>query len=208
MEEQMKEKFVAMVRQRQMTVERFNILTDVLDPNADLGNRAAVRAALGLGALPPQTLFLTVDYGLTIGAMIAAGLYDLIKRGVDWKRFRNSWLNRGAVTFDARYFGFDHNVSSEHAIETIESADRAFPWRLAGIEPLLALGATFPEEQRKFKIAALGSPAKVGFSGPQVPYLGQVDSKRNLGLYRLRDSWPPIYRFLAVRVVGFQSLAA
>lgn len=201
-------KLIETMREKRMTAERLNILADVLDPNADLGDRDAVRAALKLDVLAPSIFHLTVNYDMPLEAMIIAGRYDRRDRDINEMYFHTNWTSKGIVRFEARYFNFNLTVLLEYVAKMIVSADTVYPWRSAGVEHLLSLGITFPEEQRRFKIAALGSPAKVAFSGTYVPYLGQVDLKRNLGLYRLKDPWPPVYRFLAVRELTRVSLAA
>lgn len=206
-------KFIETMRQKQMTPERFNeilgsgILADVLDPNADLGNRDAVRVALKLDEStgdvknsPASDIFiLTVDYSQSLKQMIAAGHYDWKNDDITAKRFPIK--GEGVVAYEARYFNFDHNISSEDAKKEIESADTANPWSAAKIEHILSFGAKYPEEQRKYPIPGLGSVAKV-YGYRRVPCLRRSGSKRGLGLRWWIGGWGSVCRFLAVRKVS------
>jgi len=205
-------KFIETMRQKQMTQERFNsilgsgILADVLDPNADLGDRGAVRIALKLDEVtedlknfPTSDIFIiTVDYSQSLEQMITSGLYDWQNDNITAKRFPIN--GEGIVKYEARYFSFNHSISSENAVREIESADTTNPWLSAKIEHVLSHGKTFPEEQRKFPIIGLGSVAEIG-GYRYVPCLGEGDSKRLLHLLWWGFDWRPACRFLAVRKV-------
>lgn len=142
---------------------------------------------------------LTVDYGLSLEQMIVAGRYDWTNENITVKRF--SIVGEGVAEFEARYFHFNRNISSENAVKGIEQEDTANPWMPAKIEHALSHGKTFPEEQRKFPIVGLGSVA--GFGGSRlVPYLYEVDSPRKLRLLWFDFVWSPVFRFLAVRKVS------
>jgi hypothetical protein len=65
----------------------------------------------------------------------------------------------------------------------------------------LALGATFPEEQRKYPIACLGSSAQV-LGNRRVVYLYGVDAERHLSLCHWDDDWHDYWRFLGVQEVS------
>ena len=196
------------MRQKGMTPERFNkllgsgIFADVCDVSACLDDRNAVRTALKLGVALPESITLSVDYSRSLEQMIAAGHYDWKNDDITAKRF----------PIKARYFNFDHNISSENAIKKIEAEDAANPWMPAKIEHVLSHGKTFPEEQRKFPIVALGSVARV--SGYRyVPCLHRGGSRRGLsaslggtvtGVRSVASS--PFARSLCLRISGLRSL--
>jgi len=188
-------KLIETMRQKQMTPERFNsllssgILADVLDPNACLGNREAVRTALGLGILVCDVFRLTVDYGQSLEQMIAAGHYDWVNSDITAKRFPIE--GKGVVEFEGRYFHFNRGISSENAIKEIEAAS----WKPAKIEHVLSHGKTSPEEQHKFPIIGLDGDRRV-------PVLGRGGSGRDLNLGWFGRGWDPFARFLAVREVS------
>ena len=138
---------------------------------------------------------LTVDCGKSLEQMIAAGHYDWKNSDITPKRFPIK--GNGVVECEARYFHFNRNIFSEKAIEAMKEAG----WESAQIEHVLSLGATFPEEQRKFPIIGLGSVALVG-GDRRVPCLSGDGSGRSLGLYWFVHVWGAYFRFLAVRKVS------
>ena len=135
---------------------------------------------------------ITIDYGLTLADMIAAGRYDWTNSDITAKRFP---LNGGGkVDVAVELVHFDRSISSDDAIAEM----RRRGLRPATLAELLAYGAKFPEEQCKFPIVALGSVTAVdGYRF--VPYLCGVGSKRDLYLYWWDVDWNGDYRFLAVR---------
>ncbi len=138
---------------------------------------------------------LTIDYSLTLEQIIATGQYDWKNDDITAKRFPIK--GDGIVEYEARYFHFNRNISSEDAVKEMEAAG----WQPAKIEHALSHGKTFPDEQRKFPIIGLGSVAEVSCSRG-VPCLRGSVSERRLGLDWWGDVWSPDYRFLAVRKVS------
>lgn len=143
----------------------------------------------------PGVFLLTVDYNQSLEQMIAAGQYDWKNSDITAKRFPIK--GEGAVEFEARYFHFNHSISSENVIQEMKKAS----WEPAAIEHLLAFGEKNPEEQRKFPIIGLGSVA--GVDGDRgVPCLYGLDAGRGLRLHWFDSAWSSDYRFLAVRKVS------
>ena len=151
-----------------------------------------------LVAMIPGIFLFTVDYSQSLERMITSGLYDWQNDNITAKRFPIN--GEGIVKYEARYFSFNHSISSENAVREIESADTTNPWLSAKIEHVLSHGKTFPEEQRKFPIIGLGSVAKID-DDRIVPCLGEGGSGRSLDLDWWVYGWDPNYRFLAVRKV-------
>lgn len=198
-------KFLTTLEQKGATPESVQraiasgVLADVFDPAAEFNDRDAFRAALKLGTLVGDVFRLTVDYSQSLEAMIVAGQYDWRNSDITAKRF--PMMGNGVVEFEARYFHFNRDISSENAIKEIESADTANPWSAAKIEHVLSHGKTFPEEQRKFPIIGLGSVAEVR-GGRRVPGLDEDGSERRLRLRWFGRGWYQVCRFLAVRKVS------
>jgi len=145
--------------------------------------------------LVPAGIFrLAVDYGKLLAEMIAAGRYDWKNSDITARRFPIE--GKGVVEFEARYFHPDYTISSDDAIATMNAG-----WEPAKIEHILALGATFPDEQRKFPIVGLGSVAEVDGSRV-VPCLSKDGSRRGPGLSWWGLDWDSDCRFLAVRKVS------
>ena len=187
------------------------LLSDLLDADPAKINREAFRASLlggttarsaatkrkflastALAATPGTEPFcLTVEYS-SLETMIASGQYDWRNSEITPARFPVTGTDK--VALEARYFHFNHAISSEKAAEEMEAAG----WEPARIEHLLALGTTHPEEQRKHPIVALGSVAEVG-GDRRVPVLDGDGAERYLFLSGWDGDWDPPYRFLAVR---------
>ena len=103
---------------------------------------------------------ITVDYGLPLEHMIAAGRYDWIDDDITAERFPVK--GEGVAEFETKLFRFDV-VSSGNAIKEIEAQG----WQAAGIEHLLSFGAANPDEQRKYPIVALGSIGRGRWRSPR-----------------------------------------
>lgn len=197
--------FLKLLDAKKMTHDRFTsllgsgILADVLDSDADLDNREAVRTALNLGVLVSDIFRFTVDYNQSLEVMIAAGQYDWKSDDITAKRF--SIEGSGIVECEAHYFHFNCSIFSKNAIKGIKATDSGNPWMPAKIEHMLSHGKTFPEEQRKFQIIGLGSVAEVG-RYRRVPVLYGDDSGRELRMDWFDGRWAPVCRFLAVRKVS------
>ena len=149
-------------------------------------------------AVMPEQMVLSVDYGRSLGQMIAAGNYDWTNSDITAKRF--PVVGSGVEQLAAKIFHFDRNTSSQDNVDAIKAADPVNPWEPGKIEHLLSFGEKYPEEQRKYPIVALGSVAEVG-GVRNVPYLSVFDRKRYLSLIWWDDGWFGSCRFLAVRTV-------
>lgn len=195
-------KFLALLEEKGVTPELFQerlgngILADVFDPSAVFPERDEWRKQFGLGPLVPELIILTVDYGLTLEQMIAVGNYDWKNDDLTDKRFPIK--GDGVQEFEACLIHPNRSISSEDCIQLIKDTDKTNPWEPAQTEHLLAFGAKYPEEQRKFPIIALGSVGEVdGNRG--VPCLDEDGSKRGLHLPWFGGGWRARCRFLAVR---------
>ncbi|HEY6257314.1 MAG TPA: hypothetical protein VIY51_16145 [Xanthobacteraceae bacterium] len=158
---------------------------------------ARLTEAFKLGAALPDELTLTVDYGRSLPQRIAAGHYDWINSDVTSKYF--PVVGEGVVPFEGRVLHFDCEIFPEKAVEAIRSADAANPWEPGKIEHLLAFGAEYPEEQRKYPILALASVAQI-YGDRYVPCLSRdFVARRHLSLPWWHSCWNRCCRFLAVR---------
>lgn len=142
---------------------------------------------------------ITIDHGMSLDDMIAAGKYDWHNRNITDAKFL--FEGTGIVRFEPKVFHFNRFITSQDAIRAIKAADRQNPWEPAKIEHLLAFGATHPEEQRGGPVIGLGSVA--GVDGDRhVPFLDRNDARRGLDLIWWDGGWDGDYRFLAVRKVS------
>jgi hypothetical protein len=135
---------------------------------------------------------LPVNYDFSLPEMIAAGRYDWANSDITAKRFPTAETGTKEIVVEVAHFGC--NMSSEDVVK--ELAKRGL--RPANLAELLAYGAAYPEEQRKYPIVALGSVARV-FGWRGVPYLFEVGSERRLSLDWWGGGWGGRYRFLTVR---------
>lgn len=101
-------------------------------------NAVKNRIAPKLEEVMSNVFHLTVDYSQSLEQMIAAGRYDWRNDDITAKRFPIK--GEGIVEYEARYFNFDRNISSENTIDAIEAEDTANPWSAAKIEHVLSHG--------------------------------------------------------------------
>lgn len=173
-----------------MLTERRGLFGHVLDV---LEGRATIVFGESVSQnLIPETLTITVDYGLSFVEMIAAGGYDWKNGDITEERFPVKGI--GKVERDVELVHYGYDISSEDAVKDL--AKRGL--RPATIEELLAFGTKYPDLQRKFPIVALGSSARVSVFR-YVPCLCGSDARRDLYLYWCGDDWDGCCRFLAVR---------
>lgn len=138
-----------------------------------------------------STLFtVEIDYGLALSGMIADGKYDWVNGDLTERLFRLT--GRGIVVRNLQLLQYDRTTSSEEVLKIIE----AIGVEPAAIEDLLAFGAKYPDEQRKYPVIALGSSAEVR-GDRYVPYLGRDGAKRRLSLSCSPRGWARPCRFLA-----------
>jgi len=137
---------------------------------------------------------IAVDYGKPLADMIAAGKYGWVNSEITAENF--SIEGTGKKTFRTKLFHFNRYVPSEVVAAAIKDENFSPATHIHG----LAFGAAFPEEQRKYPIACLGSSAQL-HGGRVVVYLDKVGGKRSLRLSNWNDGWNEGWRVLAVQEV-------
>lgn len=148
---------------------------------------------IGQKEVSKEQLVVFVNRDLSLAEMISAGKYDCVNDGITTERFPIK--GRGVADTSFKLVPLDRNIESDEAVE--ELAKHGL--RPADLAELLAFGAAFPEEQRKYPVAGLGSVAKVD-GRRYVADLNGSGSKRVLGLYRWDGGWGDVFRFLAARI--------
>ncbi len=137
-----------------------------------------------------------VDYNMSLAEMIKVGKYDYVNGEIASKNF--PIMGSGKVDISFELVHLNKSASSEEVLLHMEKNNL----RPATLAELLAFGAKYPEIQREFPVACLGS-SWVGRGGLRnVPCLGRYDSERSLYLYWFGDDWDDCWRFLAVRKVS------
>lgn len=160
-------------------------------------NRAkAMTVAHLIMGIIQQTYKVIVDYGLSLAEMIKAGKYGWFNDDITAKNFTLEGsgqheaelvlvhLNRDATTKEVREYLDEQGLAP------------------AKIEHLLAFGAAYPELQREFPIAALGSSFVRGLGGRSCPCLccrGVGGRGLDLTWHDGDSPWGGGWRFLALR---------
>lgn len=199
-------RFLALLEEKGVTPETFQerlsngVLADILDASAKFGERDEWRKLFQLGSPVPEVIILPIDYNKSLEQMISAGNYNWKHDDLNAKNF--------LITIEGiQWFEFDlvdpkSDIFRKDALKLIEKdSNPANPWMPAQTEHLLALGAAFPDLQRKNPIVALGSLAEVSGSR-RVPCLDSRGSSRRLVLNYFDDGWAVGFRFLRVRKVS------
>ena len=148
----------------------------------------------------------TVDYTQTLDQMIAAGKYDSVNSDITDKHFPSPSIPTGLppstgsgqatkAEIKLELVPFNRTIGSNEAIQKLEQQGL----RPATIHELLVFGATYPEEQRKFPVVALGSVWQYWYDNRYVPYLCSNDSRRSMDLHWFGYGWNDNYRFAVVR---------
>lgn len=162
-------------------------------------NRAALQRALRAALLPATqsvhpTYPVSINYGLSLEEMIAAGRYDWKNDDITAKHFPER--GEGVSDIEIQLVHFNRVMGSSD--EVIREFDK-MGLRPASIEELLAFGAKYPDVQRQFPIVALKSLWRRLRGHRYVPYLDRNVHERCLYLYVFEGGWYENYRFAAVR---------
>lgn len=104
-------------------------------------------------AEPADTYKVTVDYNQSLAEMVAAGKYDHVGKLITPEYFPH---DRNCLTEEVEIYLVCLNRGASRDDEAIAELDR-MGFRPATLQELLALGAAYPDLQRRFWIVALGS---------------------------------------------------
>ena len=162
--------------------------------NQDLLAEVSRRLSISPTLVENEVKTIMVDYSKTLYEMIAAGKYDWKNKNITTVNFPHD-NTLGEVKVDVEYIHFDRYIFTKDALAEIDR--RGF--RPTTIHELLAFGAQYPEEQRKFPIIALGSVWTDRDGYRFVGCLSGNGSGRFLRLNYVEGEWYDRYRFLAVR---------
>lgn len=136
----------------------------------------------------------TVNYDISLERAIKPGKYDWVNSDINDKNFKSK--ESGKKKLDIHLFGFDRDITSKEVINILKKKG----YRVATLRELLALGAAYPELQIKYYINSLGSKWRSPSGDLLVPYLGRLDSGRDLYLGWFGNDWGSRWRFAAVQV--------
>ncbi|MDD4994971.1 MAG: hypothetical protein PHW53_00650 [Patescibacteria group bacterium] len=118
----------------------------------------------------------TVDYSKSLAEMIAVGDYDFVNSDITAEHFPIS--GKGKVLRKLVLVHLGREATTDEAL--VEMKLRGL--KPADIEGILAFGAAYPDEQRKFPIVGLGSSWVSADGYRRFPYLGGSDGGRELDL--------------------------
>lgn len=135
----------------------------------------------------------TVDYSKPLPEMIATGRYDWTNSDITSGHFPAKGSGVAELKLELVHLG--KAASTDEVLRYLDEQG----YRPATLPELLAFGAKFPEEQRKYPVVALASVWRRSDGSRDVPYLYRDDAGRNLSLHWSGDGWDGGYRFLAVR---------
>lgn len=148
----------------------------------------------------PEHFTVTVDYGMSLADMKAAGRYDRAIEGITEERF--PMKGTGKVERTVELVRFNRSVTSQEAVKALERHG----FRPATIEELLAFGAKYPDPDPFLRrmlsgltIIALGSSLRMKESR-DVPFLHYNYDGRSLRSGYWDDEWYGGDQFLAVRL--------
>jgi hypothetical protein len=139
---------------------------------------------------------IAVDYGISLQEMIAGGNYDWTSDEITPVLFPVQGF--GVKRFRTTLFHFGRTISSEDAVAAMTNRQCTPATHVHG----LAFGAIFPDEQRKYPIACLGSFAQL-YGHRSVVYLGSSNAGRYLLILSgWEGDWGDDWRFLPVQEIS------
>ena len=138
----------------------------------------------------------SVDYGRSVEDGVDSGKYGWAASSITSKHFHTN--QTGVVWVEVELVPFFRRMLTGEALNELG---------LMGCSPsnthqLLALGEQYPEVQRRFPIAALGSGWEHHRGRIFFPYLDSYGSRRDLRLFCIEKEWSRTCQFAVVRGVG------
>jgi hypothetical protein len=133
----------------------------------------------------------TVNYDLSVEEAIQAGDYQAVHTEITGKNFPSA--RSGHADLDIVLVRFDRRMASEDVVRKLDEEGL----RAAELPEFLAFGATYPNVQRKFSVAGLGSVWRDRKGYRNVPCLYEASEGRYLDLHWWDDGWYSYTRFAA-----------
>lgn len=143
---------------------------------------------------------ISVDYSQSLEVMVSAGKYDCVYTDMPGDITQANFPHdrtRGVEEIEIELIKYDADMESRDLVTDLASRREMRP---ATIEELCAFGASYPDVQRQFPIAAFGSPCVSPARRPRVPILTvRCGHERILCIDWCDYGWPANYRFAVVR---------
>jgi hypothetical protein len=160
----------------------------LLDKFADVMAEAARK--------PRDTFPVTVNYDLSVEEAIDAGNYQAVHSDINAKNFPST--RRGQAALEIVLVRFEHRMRSEDVLQELNKDGL----RAAELSEFLAFGAKYPDVQRRFSVAGLGSVWRDRKGYRNVPCLYEASEGRYLDLHWWDDGWYSYTRFAAIHKAG------
>lgn len=144
---------------------------------------------------PTHSTTISVDYNMSLKAMIVSGLYDWVNKNITEEHFPIA--ESGVANIAVELVQFGRKILFDDAVAELRRRDL----RPATLAELLAFGNAFPMEQCRYPIMALGSEVIVDRLR-YVAFISKEGSDRGLDLDSVILGLDGNTRFLAVRNEG------
>ena len=141
---------------------------------------------------PRDTFPVTVNYDLPVGEAIAAGNYQAVNADINAKHFPST--RSGQAALEIVLVRFENRMKSEDVLQELDKEGL----RAAELPEFLAFGAKYPDVQRRFSVAGLGSVWRDRKGYRNVPCLYEASEGRYLDLHWWDDGWYSYTRFAAL----------
>jgi hypothetical protein len=143
-------------------------------------------------ARKPRDVFpVTVNYDLSVEEAVKAGDYQAVHTEITAANFPS--IRSGQADLDIVLIRYDRRMASEDVVRELDAEGL----RAAELSEFLAFGAKYPDVQRKFSVAGLGSVWQDRKGYRNVPCLYEASEGRYLDLHWWDDGWYTYTRFAA-----------
>src|SRR5258706_2548056 len=175
----------------------FQKVLEVITKYPTSGSEAQALIDVLRQGLEPQVPFpgysVDVDYSASLEQLVKAGKYDWFNDDITGRNYPSS--EKGTAQVLVYLVSFNRDINSEDVVKELDRQGL----RPATLKELLALGASYPDLQRKDLIVALGSTWRDSGGDVRVPDLRSCGSNRYLHLSWWAGVWRSFWRFAAVR---------
>lgn len=154
---------------------------------------AQIVSVLRGGQVSGDGFIVTVDYSKSLAEMVASGHYDWKNSDIVAEHFPTT--QKGVNEVKLELVHLDKNASTDEVLRYLDEHG----YRPATLLELLAFGAKYPDEQKKYPVVALGSVWRSSGGDRYVACLDCYGAERHLSLSWCGDDWHGRCRFLAVR---------
>lgn len=136
---------------------------------------------------------ISVNYDLSLDEALKMCQFDYGDSNITDLQFPND--KSGIVNTEIFIINFNERLDSSDVLPAIKNLGL----KPANLRQLLALAAAYPQLQKEYPIAGLGSIWKPGHERWFVPHIGLDRGKREVRLKRYSSPWSETRRFAAVR---------